>query len=127
MLINSEERSLEARTICVMAIAPEIRVYEGRFELLTYSTILPLKTVIRANKFSLSGPTIEFLVGPGAAPVTFHLHETLVCASSRFCNCAVNGTWKESKSRSILLDDVDASIFRICVSWLLPSTASSAD
>lgn len=64
------------------------------------------------------GPTIEFLVGPGPALTTFHLHETLVCASSRFCNSAVNGSWKESKSRSILLDDVDASIFRIYVSWL---------
>lgn len=77
-----------------------------------------MKLIIRANRFSLSGPTIEFRVGAGAALVTFHLHETLVCASSRFCNCAVNGTWKESKSRSILLDDVDASIFRIYVSWL---------
>ena len=77
-----------------------------------------MKLIIRANGFSLSGPTLEFLVGPDAALATFHLHESLVCASSRFCNGAFNSTVAESKSRSIRLDDVDASIFSIYVSWL---------
>lgn len=102
-MVNPEEphnkpQSLEARIICVMAVAPEVRAYEDQFD--------------------LSGPTIEFVVGPDLTPVTFHIHEKLVCASSDFCKCAVNGPWKESKSRSIVLDDVDASIFQIYVSWL---------
>lgn len=90
-MVNPEEphnkpQSLEARIICVMAVAPEVRAYEDQFD--------------------LSGPTIEFVVGPDLTPVTFHIHEKLVCASSDFCKCAVNGPWKESKSRSIVLDDV---------------------
>jgi hypothetical protein len=46
------------------------------------------------------------------------VHETLICASSPFCDRAVHGLWKESQSHSIRLDDVDASTFAIYVSWL---------
>jgi len=55
------------------------------------------------------------------SPVTFSVHENLICAASDFFKKATSREWKESKERSIKLEH-DAEVFQIYLHWLYRHT-----
>lgn len=55
-------------------------------------------------------------------PIPFCVHEKLICASSDFFRNAMARDWKESKQRSIHLEDEDADTFELYLHWLYRGT-----
>lgn len=50
--------------------------------------------------------------------VTFNVHESLICAASKFVKRAVSDEWNASTERSVKLQEEDPEIFQIYVHWL---------
>ena len=57
------------------------------------------------------------MVGP-EPPVTFSVHENVICSSSEFFKKAMSGEWKESNERSIRLENDKPEVFQIYMHWL---------
>ena len=56
------------------------------------------------------------------SPITFAVHEKLICASSEFFKKIMSRDWKESKQRSIQLEDDDPDTFQLYLHWLYRGT-----
>lgn len=51
-------------------------------------------------------------------PVTFHVHESIICGSSEYFKRALNGPWRESKERRVVFEDVESDTFNTYVNFL---------
>lgn len=69
------------------------------------------------DSHSLNGRSIEVIVG-SSSPITFSVHENLICSSSDFFNKAIQGDWKESGERLIRLREHSPDVFMIYLHWL---------
>ncbi|CAI7593507.1 unnamed protein product [Penicillium crustosum] len=68
------------------------------------------------NVTKIQGPAVKITVGASKEP--FHVHESVLCTSSRFFNAAMSGSWKESKEYTIELPEDDPAAFSIYSHWL---------
>ncbi|CRL25582.1 BTB/POZ fold [Penicillium camemberti] len=68
------------------------------------------------NVTKIQGPTVKITLGASKEP--FHVHESVLCASSQFFKAAMSGSWKESKERTIELPEDDPKAFSIYSHWL---------
>ncbi|KAJ5165324.1 uncharacterized protein N7500_007154 [Penicillium coprophilum] len=64
----------------------------------------------------IQGPTLTIAVGASKEP--FHVHKSIICASSPFLEKAMSGPWKESKARTFELPEDDPRIFTLYSHWL---------
>lgn len=55
----------------------------------------------------------------------FHLHQSLVCASSTFFAEAVKATWATGKTRTLQIANVDVEIFKEYTAWVYTSGFSA--
>ncbi|PNP57774.1 hypothetical protein THARTR1_01932 [Trichoderma harzianum] len=65
----------------------------------------------------LRGRALSVTVG-SSDPVTFSVHETLICRTSDYFKTAMKAHWETSTSGSITLKEEDPEIFEIYLHWL---------
>ncbi|KAL6824003.1 hypothetical protein V8C40DRAFT_247034 [Trichoderma camerunense] len=65
----------------------------------------------------LRGRALTVTVG-STNPVTFSVHEHLICATSDYFKTAMKGHWETSTSGSITLKEEDPEVFEIYMHWL---------
>lgn len=58
------------------------------------------------------------LVGLGPKQETFMVHQALLCSKSGYFTKALTGSFKESQTGTVKLEDVSPVLFKIIVSWL---------
>ncbi|KAK5989880.1 hypothetical protein PT974_08142 [Cladobotryum mycophilum] len=81
----------------------------------------PDPRVHKDKSLDLSGRSIQVIVG-SEPPVTFSVHENLVCASSRFFKKALSGDWKEAEDGRVRLEGDSPDVFEIYLHWLYRRT-----
>ncbi|TIA42031.1 hypothetical protein D6C78_01337 [Aureobasidium pullulans] len=67
-------------------------------------------------KFLYSAPMTTILVGPEQE--RFAVHKALLCNKSKYFTKALTGSFEESKTGIVKLDDVSPVLFRIFVTWI---------
>ncbi|WAO97088.1 Hypothetical protein NCS54_01479400 [Fusarium falciforme] len=75
---------------------------------------------MRINKdeaVDLGGRSIQVVVG-SSTPVTFSVHEKVICASSDFFKKAVLGGWRESEEGLVRLESDSPDVFNVYMQWL---------
>ncbi|KAF2635856.1 hypothetical protein P280DRAFT_522630 [Massarina eburnea CBS 473.64] len=65
------------------------------------------------------GEAVNIIVG--AEKKRFLIHKDIICHHSEYFRVAFNGEWKEADDKDVVLEDVDAGMFGIFVSWLYTS------
>ncbi|KAH7232511.1 hypothetical protein B0J15DRAFT_517683 [Fusarium solani] len=70
-----------------------------------------------SNPFSLGGRSIQVVVG-SSTPVTFSVHEKVICASSDLFKKAVLGGWRESDEGLVRLESDSPDVFNVYMQWL---------
>ncbi|THZ56259.1 hypothetical protein D6C88_09277, partial [Aureobasidium pullulans] len=68
------------------------------------------------KKFLYSAPMTTILVG--SEQERFVVHKALLCNKSKYFTKALTGSFEESKTGIVKLDDVSPVLFRIFVTWL---------
>ncbi|KAF2127078.1 hypothetical protein P153DRAFT_398448 [Dothidotthia symphoricarpi CBS 119687] len=63
----------------------------------------------------------------GATAIKHYIHGSLLTQHSEYFKKALNGPWKESKERLVVLEDVESGIFGIFVDWLYTQTVPNMD
>ena len=74
-----------------------------------------------ANIDSVSGDTIAVQVGKGPTGELFHVHKTLICASSKFFENVTKPEWQPAspeKPKPVDLTDERPKVFKFFVQWL---------
>lgn len=78
--------------------------------------------VFITDDLSLSGRSIEVILGREPAATTFSVHEGLISASSQFFKTTMKECWKEGQQGSVRLEDQSADIFQLYLHWLYKGT-----
>ncbi|KAJ5958354.1 uncharacterized protein N7479_005504 [Penicillium vulpinum] len=64
----------------------------------------------------IQGPILTITVGASREP--FHVHESIICASSLFFKTAMSGSWKKSNEYTLELPEDDPRTFALYSHWL---------
>ncbi|KAH0012092.1 hypothetical protein KCU78_g9828, partial [Aureobasidium melanogenum] len=67
-------------------------------------------------KFLYNSQMVTILAGPDQEK--FVVHQPLLCSKSQYFNKALTGSFEESKTGIVRLEDVSPVLFRIVVTWL---------
>ncbi|KAG9554179.1 hypothetical protein KCU71_g10192, partial [Aureobasidium melanogenum] len=66
--------------------------------------------------FLYDEPMATILVGPDK--LLFVIHHTLLCSKSQYFTKALTGSFEESQTGIVILEDVSPVLFQILVTWL---------
>ncbi|KAM0244828.1 hypothetical protein ACHAQJ_010712 [Trichoderma viride] len=81
-------------------------------------------TQLRTHKhksLDLRGRALTVTVG-STTPVTFSVHEHLICRNSDYFKTAMKAYWKSSTSGSVTLKEEDPEVFEVYLHWLYCET-----
>jgi BTB/POZ domain len=90
------------------------------FSVPSWPTMLPAKAKIasRSRPYPLPN-SVKITVSSGADETVFYVDKDLLCKESLFFSAAFNGPFLESKTQSMVLEDIKSRDFTIFIDWIL--------